>query len=220
MKTLRILPLLVSAALLAACSSAQSDWNKAAAANTTAAYQDFLKQHPGDAHAQEARDRLQRLNDDHDWSDAQKANTLDAYQHYLQAQPNGSHAEEARAQVASLERSAAWQTAHAAGTVAALQEFLQKYAQGPEADQAHEQLKELQGYRVELASFKDAKHAEKSRDSLKARLNSELPDIVVLPASASNKLNRVASGPMTEADAQAACTQLKKRHQHCEVIKA
>jgi cell division septation protein DedD len=222
MKIVHTVPVLILTAALFACSSAQSDWNKADAANTAAAFQDFLKQHPNDDHAQEARDRLQKLADEQAWADAQKGNTLEAYQQYLQKEPMGTHVADANTQVTALERATEWKTAQAANTEAALQGFLQKYSQGPEADQAREQLKKLQeeGYRVQLASFKDEKQAEKSRDSLKTRFTSELHDVVVIPPSGSEKLNRVDSGPMTEADAKSACMKLKKDHQRCEVVKA
>ena len=221
MKTVQTVLSLIVATVLVACSSAESDWSKASTANTAEAYQDFLTKHPTGAHAQDAHDRLQKLGDDKDWSDAQQSNTADAYQQYLQKEPNGAHAADAHTQLDALNRAADYKTAQAANTEQALQEFLQKYNQGPEVDQAKAQLQKLQseGYRVELASFKDEKAAEKSRDSLKAKFGSELNDVVVIPPSGSEKQHRVASAPMTEADAKAACAKLKKAHQHCEVVK-
>jgi outer membrane protein assembly factor BamD (BamD/ComL family) len=221
-KTIQTIPLFIATvALLVACSSAESDWKKADAANTTAAYEDFLKQHPNDTHAQEARDRMQKMEDEEAWSDAQKSNTLEAYQQYLQKEPSGKHVTDSHTQVTALERAAAWKTAQAANTEAALQDFLRKYSQGPEVDQAHTQLQKLQseGYRVQLATSRDQKAAEKSRSSLQTRFNGELHDVVVIPPTGSDKLYRIASGPMTEADAKSACTTLKKVHQHCEVVK-
>lgn len=222
MKTIRTIALLIVPALLMACNSAQSDWNKAETANTAATFQDFLNQHPNDTHAQQARDRLQKIRDDQAWADAQQSNTLEAYQQYLQKDPNGAHVGDAHTQVTALERAAAWKTAQAANTESALQGFLQKYSQGAETDQAREQLKRLQseGYRVELAKFKSENQAEKSRDSLKARFSSELHDVVVVPPNGSESLHRIESAPMTEADAKSACTKLKKEHQHCEVVKS
>jgi outer membrane protein assembly factor BamD (BamD/ComL family) len=220
-KTVQTVLSLIIATVLVACSSAESDWSKASTANTAEAYQDFLTKHPTGAHAQDAHDRLQKLADDKDWSDAQQSNTVDAYQQYVQKYPNGAHVTDARTQVDALNRAADWKTAQAANTEQALQDFIQKYNQGPEVDQAKAQLQKLQseGYRVELASFKDEKAAEKSRDSLKAKLGSELSDVVVVPPSGSQKQHRVVSAPMTEADAKTACAKLKKAHQHCEVIK-
>jgi len=220
-KTIQTIHLLIATALLVACSSAESDWKKADAANTTAAYEDFLKQHPNDAHAPQAHDRLQKIADEQAWSEAQNNNTLEGYQQYLQKEPNGTRAMDANTQVAAFERAAAWKTAQAANTESALQEFLQKYSQGPEADQAHTQLQKLQseGYRVQLATSRDQKAAEKSRGSLQTRFNSELHEVVVIPPAGSDKLYRIASAPMTQTDAEAACAKLKKAHQHCEVVK-
>jgi cell division septation protein DedD len=221
-KAIRTIALLIVPALLIACNSAQSDWNKAESANTAAAFQDFLNHHPNDTHAQQARDRLQKIEDDEAWANAHQSNSLEAYQQYLQKQPNGAHVADAHTQVTALERAAAWKTAQSANTEAALQGFLQKYSQGPETDQAREQLKKLQseGYRVELAKFKSEKEAEKSRDSLKGRFSGELHDVVVIPPNGAQKLHRVESAPMTEADAKSACAKLKKDHQHCEVVKS
>jgi len=89
--TLKTIPLVCVIAVLVACSSTESDWSKAQAANTAAAYQNFLREHPGGAHAQEANDRLQKIQDDEAWSDAQQSNSLAAYQQYLQKEPNGAH---------------------------------------------------------------------------------------------------------------------------------
>lgn len=221
MKIIQTVLSLVVITVLVACSSAESDWSKAAAANTAAAYQDFLSKHPTGAHAQDAQDRLQKIADDQAWSEAQQGNTLDAYQQYLQKQPNGAHATDAHSQVDALNRAADWKTVQAANTEPALEDFLKKYNQGPEVDQARAQLQKLQseGYRVQLASFKDEKAAEKSRDALKARFGSELNDVVVVPPSGTEKQQRVVSAPMTEDDAKAACAKLKKAHQHCEVVK-
>jgi outer membrane protein assembly factor BamD (BamD/ComL family) len=209
---------IIAVAALAACSSAESDWQKAQAQNTAAAYEDFVKQHPNDAHAKEAQDRLQKLQDEAAWADAQKTNTADGYQQYLQKEPNGAHADDAHTQITALARADAWKTAQSANTAQALQDFLQKYSTGPEADQARAQLEKLQGYRVQLATARDEKAADKARAQLQTKFGGDLHDLVVIPPSGSEKLHRVTSGPMTEDDAKAACAKLKKEHQHCEVV--
>ncbi len=220
-RTFAIYPLIAAAAILAACSTSESDWKKAQAANTAVAYQDFLTQHPNDAHAQEARDHIQKFDDEQAWADAQKANTADSYQQYLQKEANGAHAEEAHTQLTALARAADWKTAQVANTEQALQDFLQKYSQGPEADEARAQLQKLQseGYRIVLASAKDEKAATKAHEQLQAKVGNDVPGLAVIPPSGSDKQYRVASGPMTEADAKAACAKLKKAHQRCEVVK-
>lgn len=217
--TRAIYPLIATAVILAACSSAESDWKKADSQNTTAAYQNFLTQHPNDAHAQDARDRIKKLDDEQAWSDAQKANTADAYQQYLQKEPNGAHADEAHNQVTALQRAADWKTAQAANTPAALQDFLKKYSTGPEADEAKAALDKLQSYRVKLGSFKDEKSAQKANDQLQKRFGSDVPGLEVVAPAGAEKRHIVASGPMTEEDAKSACAKLKKAHQSCEVVK-
>ena len=217
--TRAIYPLIVAATVLAACSSAESDWKKADSQNTTAAYQDFLTQHPNDTHAQEARDRIKKLEDDQAWADAQKTNTADGYQQYLQKEPNGTHAQEAHDQVAALERAADWKTAQQANTVAALQGFLQKYSQGPEVDEAKAALDKLQGYRVSSAPSRMKSQLRKRMTICRSASAVTFPVSRWCRPTGTEKRHVVASGPMTEDDAKAACAKLKKAHAHCEVVK-
>ena len=209
------------AGTLAACSSARQDFQKASEANTVAAYQDFLKQHPNTDLAVQAQSRLNALEDDQSWSDAQKANTLEAYQNYIQAHPSGMHSADARDRITGFERADAWKSAQAANTTEAIQAFLKKYPTGQEADQANAQLKVLQTeqYRVQVASFKAQKDAEAARPKLEAKYGKLLHSVVVVPPTASEKLTTVRSGPMTQKDAQSVCGTLKKEHQHCQVVK-
>ena len=218
MNALRPVVLITLAAMLAACSSSESDWKKADAQNTVAAYQDFLQQHPNDAHAAQATQRIQSLQDDQTWADAQKANTTDSLQQYLQQYPSGTHATDAKTLIAGLERAAAWKVAQTANTESALQDFIQKYNQGPEVDLAKAQLEKLTAYRVQLATFRSQKEAEKSLAGLQSRAASEVHDLVVVPPSGADKLYRIDSGPMTEENAKSTCEKLKKAHQHCEAV--
>jgi hypothetical protein len=112
---------LVLAIFLLACSSTEGDWQKAATANTVAAYQDFLKEHPNGQHADEARSKIHSLQDDAAWMDAMNTNSEAGFEQYLKAEPDGSHAQEAKDKITGFERAAAWQTASAAGTPSALQ---------------------------------------------------------------------------------------------------
>jgi len=213
---------ILTVVVLLACSSSESDWKKADAQGTVAAYQAFLKDHPNNAHADQARDRIHALEDEQAWADAQKTNTLESFQTYLQNQPKGVHSAEAHDRIATLERSAAWRVAQASATPTVLQEFLQKYPQGPEADQARAQLQTLKDgeYRVQLASFRSKHEAETVRARLQARYGKELREVTVVPATPPDKLNRVESAPMTLEDAQSMCAKLKKEHRHCEVVKS
>jgi len=148
-------------------------------------------------------------------------NTEAGFQQYVKAEPNGSHLQEAQDKITGFERAAAWQTASAAGTPEALQAFLEKYPSGPESDEARAQLQKLNSqYRVQLAgSYRSAKAAERASTRLKARFGDLLHDVVVVPPSPPSKMSRLQSAPMSEDEANSACAKLKKKHEHCEVIK-
>lgn len=210
----------VTAGALAACSSPNADWQKASQQNTVAAYQQFIQQHPNDARAQEARNKINVLNDEQAWTTASSANTLDAYQQYLQQQPSGAHAAESQDKIKGLQQDADWQSAKSTNTAAAYQDFLQKYPNASQADEARDALKKLTGYQVQLASTRSKTLADKLAKRLKDKFGSDLQDVVVVPPMGKSKATEVRSAPMTEDDAKAACAKLKKAHQHCTVVKS
>ncbi len=220
MKLLGAVTLLLAVFLLA-CSSTEADWQKASSANTVAAYQDFLKDHPNGQHADEARTKIHSLEDDQAWMDAMTTNTEAGFQQYVKAEPSGAHVQEAQDKITGFERAAAWQTASADGSASALQAFLQKYPAGPESDQARAQLQKLNSqYRVQLAgSYRSAKQADRASTQMKARFGDLLHDVVVVPPTPPSKSSHLRSAPMSEDEANAACAKLKKKHQHCEVVK-
>jgi outer membrane protein assembly factor BamD (BamD/ComL family) len=210
----------ITAVALAACSNPNADWQKANQQNTVTAYQQFIQQHPNDARVQQARNRINALNDEQAWDTAKSANTLDAYQQYLQQQPNGMHAADAQDKINSLQQDAAWQNAQSTNTAAAYQDFLQKYPSSPHAADAQDALKKLTGYQVELASTRSKTLADKMAKRLKDKFGSDLQDVVVVPPTGKSKSIQIRSAPMTESDAKAACAKLKKAHQRCEVVKS
>jgi hypothetical protein len=206
---------------LVACSSAETDWKTADSQATVAAYQKFLTDHPNDSHAEQARNKIQALEDEQAWTQAGKAYTADSFRQYVQTQPNGVHLQEAKDRITGFERADAWKAVQSDATAAALQGFLAKYPQGPEADQARAQLQKLSAeqYRVQLATFREKEPAERARTRLQAQYGKVLREVVVVPPGSQDKLNRVASAPMTQEEAQTACAALKKERQHCEVVK-
>jgi SPOR domain len=208
---------LCTAILLAACNTAEDDWNKATAANALTAYQAFLQKHGSDKHGDDARGRILALQDDQAWTAARAANTVEAYDEYLKKEGGGVHAQQAQYYLTALHRAADWQTIKDNASVAALQAFLQKYPQGLEAEQAREKLKDL-NYRVELADARSQASAERKRAQLQAKFGKVLPDIVVLAPGASGTVFRVTSGPMSHATANSACAALERAHQSCKLI--
>jgi outer membrane protein assembly factor BamD (BamD/ComL family) len=205
------------AATLAACNSAKSDWNEATAANTVAAYQRFLQQHPGDKQADDAKGRILALKDDQAWSRAQAADTLDAYQAYLTAESGGVHVGDAKYHITALHRAADWKAIPADASAAALQAFLTQYPQGVESNEARARLKQLD-YRVQLADLHSEAAAEHKRQQLESRFGAVLHELRIVPPSSADKLFSVASEPMSQAMAGSACEKIERAHQSCKVV--
>jgi len=210
---------LFTAPWLFACSSTQNDWQQANAANTVAAYQAFLSQHPNSQQSITARFRIHALEDEQAWARAQQASTAQAFANYMQQEPTGIHTAEAKDRIAATERSTAWTAASSADTPEALQAFLEKYPQGPQADQARTRIAQLTGYQVQLASFRSEQQAERTRSDLQDKYGNLLGSVVVVP-EATGDLHVVRSAPMSQDEANTACATLKKAHLPCEVIKA
>lgn len=216
-QSLAIIAALLTAGLIAGCSSAQSDWAKAENDNTVLAYQNFLAAHPNDQHANEAQAMILKLQDGNAWAETKHSGTAAAYQSYLQQSPQGAHAAEARDEMTALDRAAAWKSAQGVGTVASVQAFVQKYPTGPEADQAKAKLKDLAGYRVHLASEPSDTKAQRKLAQLKARYKDQFQDLTVTPDSTGKSFSIDSKG-MTEQEANSACVAVKRKHEACQVI--
>lgn len=209
---------LVSVLGLAACSSAQSDWQESNASDTVSAYQEFLQKHPNTPQSVEARNRIHALQDEEAWTRARQVNTPQSYQNYIQEQPSGTHVAEAKDNVAASERATAWLAASATDTPESLQGFLQKYPEGPEADKAKARLAQLTGFRVQLATFHSEQQAEKIRDKLQGKYGDVLGSVVIVPGAGAN-LHVLQSAAMGQGEANNACAKLKKDHLTCEVVR-
>src|SRR3974390_2695979 len=97
----RVLLVLILAAALgvAGCSRQQSDWEKTRAANTTDAYELFLKKYPSGEFTAQAKARVKELYEERDWQKARDTDTLEAYQAFLKQYPEGKWTEEARIRI-------------------------------------------------------------------------------------------------------------------------
>src|SRR6185437_9825187 len=179
--------------------SPNADWQKANQQNTVAAYQQFIQQHPNDARVQQARNRINALNDEQAWNTAKTANTLDAYQQYLQQEPSGMHAADAQDKVNSLQQDSAWTTAQSTNTAAAYQDFLHKYPNSSHAADAQAALQKLTGFQVQLATTRSKTMADKLAKHLKDKFGSDLQDVVVVPPTGKSKSLEVRSAPMSES---------------------
>ena len=211
---------LIAAAMLVACGSAESAWDKANAENSVQAYQAFVAKYPADKRADEARAKIAALQDQQDWAAADKANTEASFQDYLQKRSSGLHAQEARDRLNGLQGAVAWQQATQIGTAAAFKDFLQKYPSVPEAAAAKAKMAEIAGYRARLATASTLGAATGQRDRLERYYGKTLTEVDVLEPTPTEKSFIVVSGGMTEDQANQACATLKRSHQRCEVEKS
>src|SRR5450432_2375625 len=90
---------LTAALALSGCSRQQSDWEKTRAANTTDAYELFLKKYPSGEFTAQAQARVKELYEEREWQKARDADTVEAYQAFLKQYPEGKWTEEARIRV-------------------------------------------------------------------------------------------------------------------------
>jgi cell division septation protein DedD len=97
-KVLWVLPLVLVLGV-AGCSRQQSDWEKTRAANTTDAYEVFLKKYPSGEFSAQAQARVKELYEERDWLKARDTDTAEAYQAFLKQYPEGKYTEEARIRV-------------------------------------------------------------------------------------------------------------------------
>jgi len=111
-------------------------------------------------------------------------------------------------------------TSHANRNGRGVQDFLKKFPSGPETAAAKAKLAQLAGYRVRLATASTLSAATGQRDRLERYYGKTLTEVDVLEPTPTEKSFVVVSGDMTEGQANAACTALKRSHQRCEVEKA
>ena len=95
----KLAALMVSVAVLSACSREQQDWRSAEASDTVQGYGEFLQRHPDSELATEARTRVAQLSEDQEWQSAGAADTADAYKQFLAQHPNGKWAQEAHIRI-------------------------------------------------------------------------------------------------------------------------
>jgi cell division protein FtsN len=233
---------LTAALALSGCSRQQSDWEKTRTANTTDAYELFLKKYPSGEFTAQAQARVKELYEERDWQKARDADTLDAYQGFLKQYPEGKWTEEARIRVENFTLAAAPSTPAPAGNQAAPPEsappetaaaappktVAPKITSKPAAakaagvSSAHAAMKLQGSYGVQLGAFKSGSDAA---DKRWAKLNKEYPKVLsglspkVSPKKgASGTLYRLQVAGLTEKRANTICKALKTQRQACVLI--
>jgi cell division septation protein DedD len=225
-----LLPLCLAAALcVAGCSRQQSDWEKTRAANTTDAYEKFLKDYPNGEFSAQAQARVKELYEERDWQKARDADTLEAYQAFLKDHPEGKWTEEARIRVENFTLASAPPaiTAPAASAVpapapAAPTAPAKAPAPASGAQKTHAQAKNGGAYGVQLGAFKSGADAANKRW---AKLQTEYPKLLaqltpkVAPQkSSSGTLYRLQVTNLSEKQAGSICQTLKGHSQGCLLL--
>jgi cell division protein FtsN len=232
---------LTFALALSGCSRQQSDWEKTRAANTTDAYELFLKKYPTGEFTTQAQARVKELYEERDWKKARDTDTLEAYQAFLKQYPEGKWTEEARIRVENFTLAAAPSTP--AGAEAKPEAAPSPTAQPPAAppktaapkiasspaamkapagSSAPGATKPQGSYGVQLGAFKSGSDAANKRW---AKLEKEYPKVLsglspkVSPKKgASGTLYRLQVAGLTEKRANAICKALKAHTQACVLI--
>jgi cell division protein FtsN len=239
--------LALSLALLmavSACSRQQSDWEKTRAANTTDAYELFLKKYPSGEFTAQAQARVKELYEERDWQKARDADTQEAYQAFPKQYPEGKWAEEARIRVENFTlaqapsnatpaaadsantqgntASGAAAAAAAAGAAAAVAPKTPAVPPASSPPSAAKPAAQTGSYGVQLGAFKSGADAAHRRW---AHLNKEYPKILsgltptVSPLkSSSGTLYRLQAMGLTEKHASSICKSLKSKSQGCILL--
>ena len=229
---------LTAALALSGCSRQQSDWEKTRAANTTDAYELFLKKYPSGEFTAQAQARVKELYEERDWKKARDTDTLDAYQAFLKQYPEGKWTEEARIRVENFTLAAAPSSAAPAGAEAPPSEAATPPAASKPppakaapskpapakapASSTHASSKPQGSYGIQLGAFKSGSDAANKRW---ARLDQKYPQLLsglspkVSPKKgATGTLYRLQVAGLTEKRAHAICKTLKAQRQACVLI--
>jgi cell division protein FtsN len=221
----------------AGCSRQQSDWEKTRTANTTDAYELFLKKYPSGEFTAQAQARVKELYEERDWQKARDTDTLEAYQAFLKQYPEGKWTEEARIRVENFTLASAPPNAAPAGAETTQPPtpppaMVMKPAAAPKtaaapntpaAPSAHAASPKSQGsYGIQLGAFKSGADAANQRW---AKLEKDYPKLLsglspkVSPKKgASGTLYRLQVASLSESRASSICRALKAHSQACVLL--
>jgi cell division septation protein DedD len=220
---------------IAGCSHVGEDWKAAQAADSTEAYQDFLRQHPDSEYGVAAQERVRQLAEDRDWQQAAKTDTLDAYQQFVAVHADGKWAQEARVRIENFQLNAGGQSAPsapgadavpAAAIVATAQ--ASKPAAKPESkgatqnDSAANTGKSSGKHYVQLGAYRSKASAESAWQQVSGRFPTQLkslhPHYATATGTSAKSLVRLQVPLPSSQRAHDLCAELKKQSQACITI--
>ena len=228
---------LTAALAMAGCSRQQSDWQKTRTANTTDAYELFLKKYPTGEFTAQAQARVKELYEERDWQKARDTDTLEAYQAFLKQYPEGKWTEEARIRVENFTLAAAPSVTTPAGESPPPQASPSQAAPAPKPAPAPKKAapkgsaasnaraappKSSGAYGVQLGAFKSGADVANKRW---AKLEKEYPKLLsglspkVSPKKgASGTLYRLQVASLSETRASSICKTLKAHSEACVLM--
>ena len=221
MRTLRVITTGLAVATLlalAACSRVKDDWKAAQAADTTEAYQQFLKAHADSEFGTSAQDRLKQLAEDRDWQQTATLDTRDAYEQFVAQHADGKWAQEARVRIENFKTATTDESSAAAPANAGLIPGESAKAVTPAKSAAP--AKPGASVYAQLGAFSSSARAESEWQ----RLRGKSPKILgalkprYVPAKVDGKtLYRLQVAQPSRDAAEALCGSLKKQSVACMV---
>jgi cell division septation protein DedD len=216
---------------IAGCSHVGDDWKAAQAADTTEAYQDFLRQHPDSEYGVPAQERIKQLAEDRDWQQASKTDTLDAYQQFVATHADGKWAPEARVRIENFQLTASGSSGStppgappaAAGPsppVGTPPATPSKPAAKPAAKPVVAgKARPATGHLVQLGAFSSRAHAEAAWHRINGRFAAQLkslqPHYAVVQKPKAKPVVRLQLALDSAEHARELCASLKKGSQPC-----
>ena len=221
---------------IAGCSHVGEDWKAAQTADTTEAYQDFLRQHPDSEYGVVAQERVRQLAEDRDWQQASKTDTLDAYQQFVAVHADGKWAQEARVRIENFQLSAGGQAAPTVpgtegGTGAPVAATAAAAASAPQTTSRTNSKSATQNgstagaghasdkHYAQLGAYRSKASAESAWHQISGRFPTQLkslqPHYATAAGANAKALVRLQVAVPSKQRAHEICTELKKQSQAC-----
>ena len=236
---------LIVTALLAGCDTREKDWEAAQQADSIAAYEEFLEQHPDGEYTDAARERIGGIREQNAWDSARDADSVEAYQAFLDEYPDSEHAAQADGRIDDLKRAERWAQLRNSTEIAQLEAFARRYRDSDEAEQARERIAQLEAeaeaeararaeaearaaakaasmgdYRVQLAAYRSEDPARSGAQRIQERFASLLGDttIEVVSPEQGSSFFRLLTSRLGGEEARNLCASLKEQGQDCLVV--
>jgi cell division protein FtsN len=221
---------------IAGCSHVGEDWKAAQAADTTEAYQDFLRQHPDSEYGVAAQERVRQLAEDRDWQQAAKLDTLDAYQQFVAVHADGKWAQEARVRIENFQLNTSGQSAPstpgadgaaaaraAVATTAVAAAATSTPPKGTTQSGSKTGLEKSSGkHYVQLGAYHSKSSAESAWQKISGRFPGQLkslhPHYATASGASAKPLVRLQVALPSSQRAHDLCAELKKQSQACMTI--